>query len=106
MRTDYVYLLHYYRPITYWKKNGKVVCVQHYMGSAKDGGERIEHHRNGSARCKLTDAFFYKGIGFQVAKIWWARGKGRKLERLLKNRHNHSKLCPICKTRETYGDGT
>ena len=51
MKTSYVYLLHFHRPIA----PGKHTC-QHYMGSAEDVIERLLQHRagQGARLCKVA----------------------------------------------------
>ncbi len=50
-----------------------------------------EHTRGGGAR--LMEIIALDGIGFTVARTWTG---DRKIERRLKNRHNHRALCPCC----------
>lgn len=85
MKTSTVYLNHYIDPLYH---------SQHYMGSTIDLRRRLNEHWQGKANCKISQAFYKKGIPFLLARTWIG---DRKLERKLKDRHNHRKLCPICK---------
>lgn len=62
------------------------------MGSAVDVLERDGVHRSGLG-AKILAACVREGINFTIVRIWVG---GRKLERQLKNRHNHARLCPLC----------
>lgn len=54
--------------------------------------QRDSLHRSGRG-ARILAACVERGIGFKVVRVW---AGGRKLERKLKNRHNHASLCPVC----------
>lgn len=81
-----VYLLHF---------DTKYQHAQHYIGFAFDVERRIDEHRRGCG-ARLMAVIKGAGISFQVAQVW--RGKDRKFERLLKNRHGAGKFCPVCRS--------
>lgn len=83
----YVYLLHFDAPIS------PTHTAQHYLGYTDCLQRRIDAHRKGQA-ARLTQVAHERGITFQVARVW--RNGTRSLERRLKNRKNHRRLCPIC----------
>lgn len=85
-----VYLLHYYKPLS------KRHTAQHYLGFATDVDRRIEQQRRGKKGIAANFCHVAKRrrIRFVITKVWV--GGDRKLERALKNRKNHAKLCPIC----------
>jgi hypothetical protein len=90
-RTLTCYLLHFTEPIPRDQRG----TVQHYLGSAKDVGERIRQHESGTrAAGRLPQVFKERGIGFVVARIWTG---GRDVERRLKNQKNAPRLCTVCK---------
>lgn len=93
MQTDYVYLLHFSQPIS-----PDHTC-QHYLGSAEDVNTRLTHHLTGRG-ARLTQVANERGIDYEVVRVWKAEpGKGRELERKLKNQKNGHKLCPVCSAR-------
>lgn len=93
MQTDYVYLLHFHAPIS-----DRHTC-QHYMGSAADVNERLVHHLTGRG-ARLCQVANERGIDYEIVRVWKAEpGKGRELERKLKNQKNGHKLCPVCSAR-------
>lgn len=81
-----VYLIHFERPIS-----ERHTC-QHYLGWCLDLVERLAMHRAGHG-ARLTQVAVERGIGFEVVRTWPG---DRTLERLLKDRNNSPKLCPIC----------
>jgi putative endonuclease len=72
--------------------------AQHYLGWALDHEERVKRHKAGNG-ARLPQVFAEKGIRFVVARLWQGT---RFLERKLKNRHNHRRLCPVCRGEVTY----
>lgn len=87
-----VYLLHFDRPLQH---------AQHYLGFASRLEARLEHHRNGTG-ARLMAVVRDAGIGFVLARTW---AGDRTLERQLKNRHMHRRLCPICTPNAGRGRG-
>jgi len=93
MRTDKVYQLHFDRPIS------SAHTTQHYIGSAADVEARLAEHRAGTG-ARLTQVANERGIGYSVVRTWDAPdGKGRQLERQLKNQKQGPRLCPICEAK-------
>ena len=87
MQTDYVYLLHFSQPIS-----PDHTC-QHYMGSAADVTTRLIHHLTGKG-ARLCQVANERGIDYEIVRVWQAEpGKGRELERKLKNQKQGPKLC-------------
>lgn len=94
MMTDYVYLLHFSKPIAPGRHT-----AQHYLGSADDVYARLLEHRAGKG-ARLCQVANERGIEYNVVRIWVADpGQGRQLERKLKNRKMGNRLCPICAAR-------
>lgn len=91
----YCYLLHFTKPYLAVQVEGrKLQYAQHYLGWSEDLIPRLTaHHRGNGAR--LVRVARAAGIEWQLARIW--PGVDRYTERQLKNRHNHSRLCPICR---------
>lgn len=85
-----VYLLHYFYPIS------NRHAAQHYLGFAYNIDRRIQQQRRGKKGIAANFCHVAKTrkIPFVVAREW--KDGDRKLERRLKNRKNHRKLCPIC----------
>ena len=89
--TQTVYLLHFERP--YQAKTGKQQKqAGHYLGYTNDLRARMAEHTSGGG-ARLMEIIALDGIGFTVARTW---SGDRKIERRLKNRHNHKHLCPCC----------
>jgi predicted GIY-YIG superfamily endonuclease len=88
MTKGVVYLLHFNSPIS--DKH----TSQHYIGWAKDLSKRLEHHRSGTGSrfCAIAAE---RNISFIVSATW--EDQDKNFERLLKNRKNAKRLCPICK---------
>ena len=83
-----VYILHLDHPLHHAK---------HYTGFSKNGRtlqERIEHHRNGTAGCRFTEAIRERGIGFVLARVF--KDADRTFERKLKRTKKVTRYCPIC----------
>lgn len=77
----------------------KLHHAQHYVGWSKNRLtllERIAHHRNGTARCKFTDALHRVGITFQLARVFAGKQYDRNFERKLKKTKTVRKWCPVC----------
>lgn len=89
MKTNIVYGLHFEKPIGSSKHK-----AQHYIGSCINLRQRLNEHWTGKARCAITKAFYDKHIPFTLAFV---RSGDRKVERQLKNQHNHKRFCSICK---------
>lgn len=84
-----VYLLHFSAPV-------KNRCT-HYLGYTKNLAARMERHRTGRG-AKLCALAVEENIAFEIAQTWEVPiGQGRPLEIALKARHNHARLCPLCK---------
>lgn len=81
-----IYLLHFDRPLAH---------ARHYLGWAKNAKARIRHHEKNTSQVAIIDALHKNGIGFEVARIW--KNVDRNYERKLKNMHDLSRICPICK---------
>lgn len=90
-----IYLLHFDRPIN------EIHRAQHYIGYARNVAERVALHRSGTAGVRFSQVAHERAIGFSVARIWTG---DRSFERKLKRRHNHAKLCPICRG-EVHSEG-
>jgi putative endonuclease len=93
-----VYSIHFEDP--YRSPSGRK-SVQHYLGSTdRELYERIEEHARGKrAASRLMQVIAEAEIGWQVVRTWLG---GRALERQLKRRHNHKKLCPVCRGERPY----
>jgi predicted GIY-YIG superfamily endonuclease len=78
-----VYLLHF---------DTSYVHTGHYMGWTEDLPERLARHQTGSG-ARLLAVVKSAGIGWTLARTWPGT---RALERRLKNRGGHARLCPIC----------
>lgn len=85
--TTFVYLYHFSQPI-----GSDLHSAQHYLGSTEDLNARDWVHRAGRG-AKILAYCVANGVEFKRVRIWTG---DRKLERKLKNRHHHAKLCPIC----------
>lgn len=97
MQTEIVYGLHFISPLNPTRP------AQHYIGSCKKLNlyKRLQLHATGKSGVKYIEAYYKKRIPFVVFGLW----KGSKqYERLIKNKKNARKYCPICKRREQ--DGT
>jgi predicted GIY-YIG superfamily endonuclease len=78
-----VYLLHFEVPYRH---------AQHYLGWTEDLPTRLKDHRRGRG-ARLMEVITAAGIRFTLARTWPGT---RALERRLKNRGGHARLCPIC----------
>jgi hypothetical protein len=84
-----IYLLHFERPYPAGRR------PQHYLGHADEGrfDRRLEEHRNGSNKARLTQVMAEAGIKFVVARTWEG---DYDLEKEFKRRHRPASLCPVC----------
>jgi predicted GIY-YIG superfamily endonuclease len=78
-----VYLLHFVTPYAH---------ARHYMGWAKDLGQRLAMHAAGNG-ARLVQVVQDAGIEWMLVRTWPG---DRKLERKLKNRKDTRQLCPVC----------
>ncbi len=79
-----VYLIHFDKPLKHAK---------HYLGYSENNVRgRVQKHRTGKG-AKLMAAATKNGISWHVSRTW---DGGRDLERMLKDQHNSSDLCPTC----------
>jgi hypothetical protein len=80
-----VYLLHFAEPFGH---------ARHYLGWAGSGnlGARLAHHQAGSG-ANLLRHVAKAGISWELVRTW---AGDRYLERRLKNRGGHARLCPNC----------
>lgn len=87
--TGTVYLLHFDEPYHHAK---------HYLGFCERGKlqERIDRHAAGYG-ARLLEVVIDNGIGFRVARVWHRKTRG--FERMLKNRKEAPRFCPICTDR-------
>ncbi len=67
--------------------------AKHYLGFSEDVQERVQQHRNGRG-ATFMKAISKEGITWHVSRIW---DGDRTIERLLKDQHNASHLCPTCR---------
>lgn len=89
-----------------WKRS------RHYLGRTQKRGteasvaKRLEEHRKGyaSGGAKYLDEANLRGISYDVVRIWNGDDPMRRdgetdalLERRLKNRGHHARLCPRCR---------
>lgn len=78
-----VYLIHFDRPFKH---------ARHYMGWTGIGVRRFNRHAAGHG-ARLLAVIQAAGIGWWVVRQWSGR---RALERRLKKRGGHARLCPDC----------
>jgi predicted GIY-YIG superfamily endonuclease len=81
-----VYLLHFDRP-----GPGR---SRHYLGWTTDLDARLARHRAGRG-AKLTRALRRRGVGWMC--VLELEDLPRDVERRLHRRHNHARLCPLCR---------
>jgi predicted GIY-YIG superfamily endonuclease len=79
-----VYLIHFER---------SYVHAAHYMGWTEDLPARLACHQSGHG-ARLMAVIKAAGIGWTLAGTWPGT---RALERRLKNRGGHARVCPICR---------
>jgi predicted GIY-YIG superfamily endonuclease len=65
----------------------------HYLGWTEDLATRLDAHRKGRG-ARLMEVIAEAGLGFVLARTWTGT---RALERRLKGRGGHARLCPICR---------
>ncbi|MDQ6616059.1 MAG: endonuclease [Actinomycetota bacterium] len=73
--------------------------AHHYLGFTTDLDARLAAHAAGRG-ARLLEVITTAGIGFTLVRTWQGT---RSLERQLKNRHNSSRLCPICQAARRAG---
>jgi predicted GIY-YIG superfamily endonuclease len=66
--------------------------ARHYMGWTTALNARLQAHAAGRG-ARLMEVITAAEIGFTLARTWQGT---RNLERRLKNRGGHARLCPIC----------
>jgi len=81
-----VYLLHFAAP-----GPGR---ARHYLGWTQDLGARLQRHL-GKRGSRLLRAVVAAGGSWTLSRTWFHAT--RQLERALKQRHQHARLCPICR---------
>lgn len=78
-----VYLIHLDKPLKH---------ARHYVGFSEDLPGRLQKHRNGQG-ATFMKAIAKERISWHVSRIW---DGDRTFERMLKDQHNASHLCPTC----------
>lgn len=78
-----IYLIHFDAPFGH---------AMHYLGWASDLNRRLGHHRRGTG-ANLMRHVGAAGITWSVVRTWQG---DRNLERRLKNRGGHARICPTC----------
>ncbi len=78
-----VYLIHLDKPLKH---------ARHYLGYSEALPERVQKHRTGQGAAFMR-AISKHGISWHVSRIWVG---DRTFERMLKDQHNASHLCPTC----------
>jgi hypothetical protein len=85
-----VYLLHF------CDAQGNALRLKHaghYMGWSSDLDARLAAHRGGTG-ARLMEVITNAGIDWKLVRTWTGT---RKLERKLKNRGGHARVCPVCR---------
>lgn len=84
-----VYLIHLDDPL-HANRGGR-----HYIGwsGMEELVDRLERHRAGRGAAMLAEAH-RRGIEWRVVRVW---DGDRAMERRLKRRHQHARLCPLCR---------
>jgi predicted GIY-YIG superfamily endonuclease len=85
-----IYLLHLDTPLSPTSPS------RHYIGYTKHVPSRMQAHLAWRG-ARFMQIARERNIGFSIARTWEG---DRHYERKLKNRHNASRMCPIC--REAY----
>jgi predicted GIY-YIG superfamily endonuclease len=80
-----VYLIHFHTP---YKHAG------HYLGWTENLPARLAEHRSGHG-ARLMTVIKACGIDWTLARTWTGT---RALERRLKDRGGHARICPLCQT--------
>lgn len=78
-----VYLIHLDTPLHH---------VRHYVGFSENLPGRIQKHRNGQGAAFMK-AIAKEQISWHMSRIW---DGDRTFERMLRDQHNASHLCPTC----------
>ncbi len=78
-----VYLIHLDKPLHH---------ARHYVGFSEDLPGRIQKHHNGQGAAFMK-AIAKEQISWHVSRIW---DGDRTFERMVKDQHNASHLCPTC----------
>jgi len=78
-----VYLIHFDKPLYH---------ARHYVGFSEELFKRLQKHRAGQGAAFMR-AIEKHGISWHVSRIW---DGDRAFERMLKDQHNASHLCPMC----------
>ena len=81
--TGTIYLLHFSQPYQH---------ARHYLGWTRDLEVRLAQHRSGQG-ARLMEVVRDAGLTFDLVRTWTG---DRYLERRLKHRGGHARLCPIC----------
>lgn len=101
---DFVYLLHFTKRIGQPQsagkraeyelppRQGKVYGAGHYMGATGNLAARYQSHLHGNG-ANLVAVATAQGAGVELVRAWFGP---RGLERRLKARKNHPRLCPCC----------
>jgi hypothetical protein len=84
-----VYLIHLDKPLKH---------ARHYVGFSEDLPSRIQKHRTGQGATFMR-AVEKQGISWHVSRIW---DGDRTFERVLKDQHNASHLCPTCRQEKIF----
>lgn len=90
-----IYLLHFAQPIS------PQHTTQHYLGycSSDRLAERLAQHRAGRG-ARLTQVAAERNITFDCVRVWQGT---RTYERMLKNRKESPRLCPVCSGDKAWG---
>lgn len=67
--------------------------ARHFQQWTEDLNSRLDAHRHGRG-ARLMEVIAEAGLGFVLARTWTGT---RALERRLKGRGGHARLCPICR---------
>lgn len=67
--------------------------ARHYLGWTTNLDSRLDAHRTGQG-ARLMEVIRDAGLTFELSRTWQG---DRHLERRLKNRGGHARLCPICR---------
>ena len=84
-----VYLIHLDKPLKH---------ARHYLGFSEDLFKRLQKHRTGQGAAFMK-AIEKHCISWHVSRIWEG---DRTFERVLKDQHNASHLCPTCRQERVF----
>lgn len=84
--TGTVYLLHFH--------GAPSLSSRHYIGWTTDLDGRLQAHAAGRGAVLLRELVRLGG-SFQLVRTW--KRMGRCQERRLHRRHQHARMCPICR---------